>query len=1803
MNAKERNNVFATIIDIASIGFAHHKMIFDENANPIDYLILDINETFVSQSGKKKTELLGKTIKQVFPNINDDPFNWIEFYGNIVKNQEKKVIEQYSTHLKKWFRIETIPNDKDEFSVLTYVIDSEFGFKEASIEFFEINPDLLCIANTEGQLLKVNKSWEEVLGYSTSFLEKSKFLDFIHPDDIESTLKAINELDEGKTVFQFVNRYKTKEGEYKYLEWHSTPKENLIFATARDITDTVRREAASKTDHEFISYLIEIATSYINIPLEEIELSIQNSLNRIGSFTKSDRAFIFKYDWDKNICLNSNEWTADKISKSIALLQSIDNNLLDNLSTYHQQGKPYHVKNMNELPENSTFRKHLEEQDIKCVATIPIMIKNTCLGFVGIERVINSEFFNDQEIQLLYLYANVIANLYQREYVEKNLTQERDKLRHVIEGTEIGTWEWDVRTDLLHINQQWAHLIGYELHELEPVTFPTWKNLVHPDDLVVALKDINLHLQGRIPQYNVQFRMKHKAGHWIWLNSRGKITEFNEQGKGIRMYGIHIDLTASKEKELVIQESETKYRILADHTFHWEFWLGPDGKPIYHSKSCENTTGFQASKFLKDKNFLFSRIHPDDLESYKLHYEHAINYPENNQHKHDAKDPYIIRFKHKNGSYRILQHICKPVFNESGTFLGIRGTNIDITVQENLREEVALSEVKYRTLFEDNPLPLYVYSYPDLKILNANKAAINLFGYSRSELLNMSILDLRDKEEGDRLVNRLKKDNGDFTYLGVWKYLTKDGQTILGDKHSRKINYEGVSARLTMIQNVTEQIKLQKEIEENKNFLTSIIENSGTLIYTKDLEGRYQLVNQKWEDITSIQRERAIGKNDWELFDKDSAAEFVKNDQDVISSGFVKEIEEILYSNDGNRYFITYKFPIRNTENKITGICGISTEITDRKYSEEAIRKLSRVVEQSPSSIVITDTLGQIEYVNKKFTELTGYSFKEALHQNPRMLQSGDKTRQDYEHLWASISNGLEWKGEFRNKKKDGTIYWENALISPIKDENGIITHYVAIKDDITEKKAKENLLKESEETFRKLYEDTKDPILLMNESIFVSCNNAAVQMLEARTKESILGISPNEISPELQPDGSNSKEMVTKYINEAYIEGYKRFEWVCKTFKENLIYLEVTIMPIVLKGEQLLHVTWRNISARKEAELRIIRSETRYRLLAENSSDVIWILNLSQNRFTYISPSIRHLRGLTVEEALQERMEDSMTPESLQKIQERVADNIIKFIEEKGQNDFHEINEIQQPHKNGKLVWVEVSTRFSFNEDGEVEVVGVSRNIEERKKVEQERIAYANSIKESKERLEELAENSRTVVWEIDMAGVYQYVSNVASLVYGYQPDELVGKKTIFDLHPEKGREEFIQKILSYKDSPESAIDLENPIETKDGRIVWVNSNAISVTDENGDIVGYRGTDVDITDRKIAELSLEEKNNQLTIIIENIPGAVFSAKNDALFTILFMSPFIKEITGYEPNEINKDQLISFIDLIHHDDINKRTTAMEEAFSEGRKYTATYRMLHKSGTFHWVYEIGEFKFEKGLGLHNIKIDGIIFDITDKIAAEEEKISAVLAATDEERSRIAHELHEGLQQTLVAAKMNLELLQKEIDLLSPGTQSNFDRGLELLRDGIKETRSISHSLVPKQVKEFGLAAAIENLTVNIGKKIDCSYYYQSDLEMLNDATALNLYRIVQEAVTNVLKHAKASKLFINLTKENNFLILTIEDNGLGFNPVALTKSGKGIGLLAMKNRASSIGATMDISSEIGRGTLISIEVPITTKDKA
>ncbi|MCX6841150.1 MAG: PAS domain S-box protein [candidate division WOR-3 bacterium] len=152
-----------------------------------------------------------------------------------------------------------------------------------------------------------------------------------------------------------------------------------------------------------------------------------------------------------------------------------------------------------------------------------------------------------------------------------------------------------------------------------------------------------------------------------------------------------------------------------------------------------------------------------------------------------------------------------------------------------------------------------------------------------------------------------------------------------------------------------------------------------------------------------------------------------------------------------------------------------------RHKAEEQVRKLTRAVEQSPATVVITDTAGHIEYVNPKFTQLTGYSAEEVIGKNPRVLKSGEQSREFYEKLWTTILAGGEWHGEFHNRKKNGELFWEFSSISPVRDRDGEITHFVAVKEDVTERKQleeeRERLISELDAFAHTVAHDLKNPL------------------------------------------------------------------------------------------------------------------------------------------------------------------------------------------------------------------------------------------------------------------------------------------------------------------------------------------------------------------------------------------------------------------------------------------------------------------------------------------------------------------------------------------------------------------------------------------------------------------------------------------------------------------------------------------------------------------------------------------------------
>lgn len=227
-----------------------------------------------------------------------------------------------------------------------------------------------------------------------------------------------------------------------------------------------------------------------------------------------------------------------------------------------------------------------------------------------------------------------------------------------------------------------------------------------------------------------------------------------------------------------------------------------------------------------------------------------------------------------------------------------------------------------------------------------------------------------------------------------------------------------------------------------------------------DLDETLIFVNDELASMLGYTSEELVGMNVKNLI-PDYEVETLEKEAVKRAIGLSSAYNLRMIRKDGGEVIVKISgVPRRDEVDNVIGTMAVIIDITAEKEKELELLKLSGAIEASPTSVVITNLEGTIEYVNPKFSELTGYSFNEAIGNNPRILKSGNTLPEVYDELWDTIKDGKIWRGRFINKKKNGELYWEDAWISPIKNNEGTITHYVAVKEDITRNVIAEERLK-----------------------------------------------------------------------------------------------------------------------------------------------------------------------------------------------------------------------------------------------------------------------------------------------------------------------------------------------------------------------------------------------------------------------------------------------------------------------------------------------------------------------------------------------------------------------------------------------------------------------------------------------------------------------------------------------------------------------------------------------------------------------
>ena len=338
----------------------------------------------------------------------------------------------------------------------------------------------------------------------------------------------------------------------------------------------------------------------------------------------------------------------------------------------------------------------------------------------------------------------IIRDISWRQEAEKTIKNQRNRLRYVLEGTNAGTWEWNVQTGETVFNERWAEILGYQLQELSPLSLDTWKSKIHPDDLAKSISLLEKHFAGETDIYECEIRMRHKNGEWIWVLDRGKVNSWTDDSMPLMMYGTHIDINDRKKTEDNLLNSEERFRTFSEQSLVGIYLL-KDGLFTYVNPKFAEIHGYSVEECLDNMHFR-QLVHPEDLDLVRKQVQRRITGEVPSLH-------YEFRALRKDGEIVHLE-----VFGSSLILHGellATGTVVDITDRKLAANALKISEKRNRQILQ-TAMDGFWRADADGLILEVNAAYCRMSGYEEQELLSMNITDQDVTETSQDLVAHMK---------------------------------------------------------------------------------------------------------------------------------------------------------------------------------------------------------------------------------------------------------------------------------------------------------------------------------------------------------------------------------------------------------------------------------------------------------------------------------------------------------------------------------------------------------------------------------------------------------------------------------------------------------------------------------------------------------------------------------------------------------------------------------------------------------------------------------------------------------------------------------------------------------------------------------------------------------------------------------------------------------------------------------------------------------------------------------------
>lgn len=979
--------------------------------NPKTGKIIKANKSAVKFYGYSKKEfrklhifdinqLRQKEVLSKMQNVMNNEVNYFIFPHKL-KNGEIKNVEVHSASI-------FYKNENVLFSTIHDITDKKKNeetlklSEESYKNLFNSVTDAIYIQNEDGYFIDVNEGAVKMYGYQREYFigKTPEFLSAPGKNDLNDVLIKVKKAFNGETQrFEFWGLKKNGEvfpkeivlTKGKYFD------KDVVYAIARDISEIINTQIKLEESEKKYKELIESLPQ----PIFEADLN--------GNVIYGNKA-----------CFEIFKFTENDFNKGVNIFQVIDPSDIERVKNNVQVLLKNKISHSNEylLIRNDGTKFN------SIIYTIPISRDNKLVGLRGI-----------------------IVNITQIKEYEKQLIESNNFLNTLIENLHVGLIAEDEDRKVLFCNKKFLELFG--INEKTENIIGTNCEIASESLKYLFIEEnefinnINNHLENKIPFSNEEINLKDGR-----TFERDFIPIFIKDKLYCNLWIYH-DITVNKNliKEIKLNEERLNEAQHLTKLGYWEWDIL--NNTIHWSDEVYNIFNVSKDNVITFDKFL-SFVHNDDKDFVIQSVNDALY-----QNKEYDIDHRIVL---PNGEIRYCHEKSKVEFNSEKKPIKMIGTVQDITDRKLIELALQESENKFRTLTEKSLVGIYIIQDNVFKYLN--EAALKIIDYPPDEIIDklgpadISISEYKNIAQNN-IDKRIKGEVSSIQYEDI--IITKSGQEKIVDILGTITTFNNKPAIIGTFIDITERKKFEEEIFNVNQLLQNILNNIPQRIFWKDKNSVYQGANLQFiEDIGLNSSDDLIGKNDYQLYEKRIAEKFIEDDESVIKFNQPKlnyEEEQIDLKTKTKKWLRTNKVPLYDQNGKIIGILGTYEDITEIKEALDRIRMFSRIIEQSPVNIAITDLSGNIIYTNTEFTKITGYKMEEVIGRNPRIFQSGLHTKEFYENLWNTILSGNKWEGEFYDKKKDGTYYWEKAIIFPFFNDQDEILNFVKIGEDITLKK------------------------------------------------------------------------------------------------------------------------------------------------------------------------------------------------------------------------------------------------------------------------------------------------------------------------------------------------------------------------------------------------------------------------------------------------------------------------------------------------------------------------------------------------------------------------------------------------------------------------------------------------------------------------------------------------------------------------------------------------------------------------------